>query len=169
MFDNRTTNIAIQKVRGVDFGVDGRMRSAVGEISFGLNATFNQQLEKWMTPTSPAILMQNEVGKPVDLRLRANVGWTHSAWGAYLHLNYVDNYKNPVRSPATKISSWTTADLTVRFQGDGSGVEWLSGVDVSLSARNIFDRDPPRFGDNTRGLLYDPANANALGRYVTLG
>jgi outer membrane receptor protein involved in Fe transport len=39
---------------------------------------------------------------------------------------------------------------------------------AALVIDNLLDTDPPRFGANTFGLGYDSANADPVGRYVSL-
>jgi outer membrane receptor protein involved in Fe transport len=57
----------------------------------------------------------------------------------------------------------------LRFDGSAvarSGL--LRGFTAALGIRNLFDEEPPVFLSNTFGIGYDPANADALGRFVSL-
>ena len=40
-------------------------------------------------------------------------------------------------------------------------------LDLALSVRNLFDAEPP-FYDAPQGIGYDPANADPLGRVISL-
>nr|WP_246371140.1 TonB-dependent receptor [Phenylobacterium haematophilum] len=48
-----------------------------------------------------------------------------------------------------------------------TSVEALDGLSVALNVQNLFDSDPP-FYDGPTGIGYDPANADPLGRFVSL-
>lgn len=174
LIDNRINNIAIETVRGLDLRVDTEFDSQVGTWNFGLDATYTLDHERKITPTSPAVSLLNEVGKPVDLRARARAGWTQGAYSTFLYVNYVDDYVNPftadyfANSDAT-MASWTTVDLTLRMDGSQLASRGLlSGFSAAFSVSNLFDKAPPRFSNSFQGLLYDSANANPVGRYVSL-
>ena len=42
------------------------------------------------------------------------------------------------------------------------------GFEATLTVDNVFDKDPPHYPSSLFGILYDTANATALGRYVSL-
>ena len=169
LFDNRVTNIAIEEVRGLDFTADATFDTNAGRLDFGLNLTHTLDHDRRVTPASPAFSLLNEVGKPVDTRLRAKAGWSRGAFAAIAFLNYVDDYANPFSTPPSRMDSWTTVDLTLRFEGSklaGGGL--LEGFDATLGIRNLFDNDPPLFPNSLQGILYDSTNANPFGRYFSL-
>lgn len=171
IFDNRMRNLAREKVRGLDMKIDARFDTSAGELNFGLNATYTLDHNRNITASSPASNLLNEVGKPVDLRARLTGGWTNGAIGTYLYVNYVDAYANPFSTPASRMGSWTTVDLTLR--ADTS--VWfpngpLSNMTLTLSAENLLGKDPPRFLNSSSyvGFRFDAANASALGRYLSV-
>lgn len=169
VFDRRTANLAQENVSGVDFGGSFTVDTSIGRFTTALNAAYTLNHTRNITRTSPAIEMLDEVGKPVNFRARATLGWALDPIAAYLHIQHVDGYDNPFRTPIGRIHSWTTADLTLRYSPGSSAGSWWSGLDASLSVSNLFDQDPPEFlGDNQRGLLYDAANSHARGRFITL-
>jgi iron complex outermembrane recepter protein len=169
LFDNRQNNIGLEKVGAIDFIFDGRFPTRVGNLSFGLNATYSREHERNVTRTSPAFSMLNAPGKPADLRFRANAGWQRSSWGAFLYVNYVDRYTDTLAVTPREVASWTTVDLTLRWDTapivDGGLFDDLA---FALSFDNLFDRDPPLFLSNSFGLGYDGVNADAVGRYISL-
>jgi outer membrane receptor protein involved in Fe transport len=86
-----------------------------------------------------------------------------------LFVNYQGSYTNQYEVPSGRIASWTTFDGTVRF--DDSRLlphGFLGNLILSVSVQNIFNRDPPRFTENLSGFLFDPANANPFGRFVSM-
>jgi hypothetical protein len=168
-FDNRTANIAVENVKGLDFRIDTTHDTGAGMLKFGANASYMLEHERSVTATSPSFELLNEVGKPVDLRLRAYGGWSSGAYGATVYINYVDGYDNPFSTPASDMSSWTTVDASFRFDGAGmasSGL--LNGFSAILSVQNLLDEDPPLFPNSLQGLLYDAANASPVGRFISM-
>ncbi|WP_129791706.1 TonB-dependent siderophore receptor [Sphingosinicella sp. CPCC 101087] len=169
LFDNRTSNIAVETVRGLDFGVDAVFPTGWGEIDLGLNLTHTFEHERRVTPTSPAFSLLNEVGKPVDTRARLRAGWTRGAFGATFFVNHVEDYANPFSTPPSRMDSWTTVDLTLRLDGSRlSPTGFLKGLSAALAVQNLLDEDPPLFRNSLQGLLYDSANASPFGRYFSL-
>jgi iron complex outermembrane recepter protein len=167
IFDSRLNNIAVDRVSGVDLGIDSKVETPLGTLSFGLNATRTLEHERKITVTSPAFDLLNEVGKPVDLRARLNVGLTRGAYGLFGAINYTDSYLNPLTAPSTHVASWTTTDLTFRVDGSAlSRPGFFEGFRVTVGIINAFDREPPNV--LTPGYLFDAANVNPLGRQVSL-
>jgi len=169
LIDSRTTNSAVEKVRGIDFRARTGFDTGIGEIALGVSGTYTLNHTRKATLASPAFPEFNQVGRPVDLRLRGDLGWSNGPFAANLFVNYTDSYSNPFATPPGRISSWTTVDLTLRVDGSvfGSGSA-LSDSSFSITARNLFDERPPLFPDGGgAGILYDPANANPFGRVMT--
>ncbi len=169
IFDNHTNNIAIESVSGLDLGIAARFDGPGGRFSLGLNGTYTLDHQRRLTTTSPAFPRVNEVGKPAGLRIRASAGWTRGAYGGFLFLNHVGGYDNPFTAPGSRIDSWTTVDLNLSFDGaglDGSG--WLRDIVFAISVNNLLDTDFPRVVGGQSPVIYDPANASALGRTVSV-
>jgi outer membrane receptor protein involved in Fe transport len=169
VFDNRTSNIAVEKLNGIDLQIATRLHTAVGGLNFGLNGTYTLQHDRSVTVTSPAFELLNEVGKPVAFRLRGSMGWERGAYSATAFVNYTDSYSNPFTTPASGISSWTTVDATLRVDGAQlASAEWLRNLNLTFVVNNLFDRDPPAFRGGMSGLRFDVTNAQPLGRYTAV-
>lgn len=170
LVDFRFSNLAVETVRGLDLGLGAAFDSHVGRFTVDVNATNTLTHDYRVTSTSRPATRMNEVGKPVDLRLRGRFGFERGAFGNYLYLNYVDRYSNPLDIPPSRVKSWTTVDFTLRFDGARlRNAGGLRGFSASLSASNLLDQEPPHVeGTSSYGLLYDSANASAIGRSVTL-
>ena len=68
--------------------------------------------------------------------------------------------------PAEPVSSWTTVDVQIGY--DLGRV--IAGTRLSLSASNLFDRQPP-YVENASVYSasgFDPENASPVGRMVAL-
>lgn len=169
LFDDRIHNVASEDIRGIDVAFGGNIKTGVGTFVVGANASYYIDFERQVTRGSSAISQLNAPSKPADFRLRANLGLVRSALSAFVFLNYVDGYKDTFAAPVVDIASWTTLDATLRFDSsDVAPSGLLSGVTATLGIANVFDKNPPLFRNNFFGLAYDPVNADALGRFVSL-
>jgi iron complex outermembrane receptor protein len=159
--DNRYVNTASLEVEGLD--MSARYSFDLGAHGFDLtaSASYLHDYSQQLTPTSPAQNIVDTPGRPLALRTRATLAWRHAAWGGSLAFNYADDYRSDT---GAKIDGLVTTDIQLRWEG-GHGA--LKGLAATASAQNLFDAAPP-FYDNPAGLGYDPANADALGRYVSL-
>jgi len=167
VFDNRTNNIARERAEGLDLLLSHGISTRSGEFTVGANVTYTLDHKRRITSASPPLPLLNEVGKPVDLRARLNLGWSNDVLGAFAYVNYTDGYDNPFSIPASEISSWTTVDVSLR--ADLAGVASVArGFVATLTVDNVFDRDPPLYRNSLYGILYDTANASPQGRYVSL-
>jgi outer membrane receptor protein involved in Fe transport len=171
VFDNRAQNTAISDINGIDFNANGRWSTAAGLVSVGVNAAYTLNYKRKLTLTSPAFNNLNEVGKPVDLRVRSNAGLSRGSLGVYFQVNYVDSYRDPFSfvtpTAGGRMDSWTTVDATFRFNGSDTDGIW-EGFSAALSIDNLLDQDPPEYLNSFSDLRYDAANASPLGRYVTV-
>lgn len=169
VIDNRSNNIATQKVDGVDVGVNVNVPVGGGSIVSQTNLSLVINHTRQVSPAVPATSYVDQPGRPVSLRLRSSLGWINGPLNAFAFVNYVDGYRDTIATPNRHISSWTTFDLTVRYGGYGSGAHGLfSSLGVALTVNNIFDRDPPVFLSDPYTLGFDPVNSNALGRRISL-
>ncbi len=176
IFDNRRTNLSSAVREGVDVSVDYSHDTSLGLLSYGMRASYLLEGTQQAVDTLPAISVLDTVGAPVSFRGNAFVGLTTSGFSGQITGRYVDSYSNRFVAPEVPIDSWTTLDVSLRyaFQQD-QGL--LEGVDVNLTVQNLFDSDPPFVGvadTPAAGGLdvpagFDPVNANALGRFVTVG
>ena len=168
-FDNRSNNMASQSLRALDLTFDANVETGMGTLIFGLSGAYTLDHSRRVTKTSPAFALIDEVGKPVGFRMRGKLGWANGAYGTHMFVNYLDDYENPLSSPMSKVSSWTTVDLTLRFDGSRSSTDGrLGGLSAALTINNLFDREPPTFRGSYYGLAYDAANANPFGRNISL-
>jgi outer membrane receptor protein involved in Fe transport len=65
--------------------------------------------------------------------------------------------------PQVPITSWTTVDLSASYR-----FNTLNGTSILLAATNVMNKAPPYVDDPITALHYDGANANALGRVISL-
>ncbi len=161
--DARYVNTGELDVAGVDF-------TAAYATTFGSDRLDLQADLSWLdryvlkvTPLSIADQRAGIAGYPADLRGRATAGWTHGEVAASVSVNFLGASRDPT---GRGVGSWTTADVQARWQPKALKGP-LHGLSVGLTIQNLLDTDPP-FYNSPFGVGYDPANATALGRVVSL-
>lgn len=161
--DARYVNTGEVRVRGFDLGVQYRLSFGADTLDLAGSATYLADYQRAVTPAAPLIELVDRAGYPVDWRARVSGTWTHGPHELLFALNYVDDY---AADAGRTVDSWTTIDVGWRWDLSQS-VDWADGLQARLSIQNLFDVDPP-FYDNPRGGGYDPANADPMGRVVSL-
>ena len=165
--DNRLQNIAELKTRGIDtlgrYTLDGRM----GKLQLGLNGTYLFNYSQAVSPDAPLIDLVSTQNNPINLRVRASASWGLRGFGAAAFVNYDNHYRDTASVPSRTVDSWTTMDLQLSYATRADAREWLSNMQVTLSAQNVFNTLPP-FLNNTVGVGYDQENADLTGRIVSL-
>lgn len=144
-----------------------------GTWSLGLSGSLFTKYDVQFTPTGATFDERNVIGFPPALRLRGNLGWTAGAWDSQLFINFVNSYTNTEATPAQKVGSYTTLDLSVLYD---FGVQfpddrWAQHLHLSLHVLNLANSDPP-FVDipisPNGGGGFDPNVANPIGRLISL-
>ena len=168
-FTQITRNLTRSIVSGLDLSVSYDYESDFGRLSIGIDATYLLDYEQQAASTAPVVSLLNTQFNPVDLKLRGRAGYLRNGFAANLFVNYVDAYKVGDTVDTGRISSWTTFDLSLSYdtQGTGAGL-LLDDFVFRLSAINVFDQEPPSAPPNSGFQLvgYDPTNASPLGRFI---
>src|SRR5690606_2988830 len=101
---------------------------------------------------------------PTRFKLRSGLTWARAGTSAGVTVNHTDSYTNPLVTPAESVEAWTTLDLSLRHEFIG-----LRGFAVSANVVNAFDAGPPWVAAVLPLVAnYDPSNADALGRFVSV-
>lgn len=163
IWDERLTNLASLRVRGVDLSASYAFDTDWGELSLFATASGLLQFARQNNPSLASTDVLDTMLNPVDWRARAGVALDTGAWRGALSLQYTDAYRDNLSSPEREISSWTSFDarLTRRFGQSEDG----SGAEITLDIRNLADEDPP-FANNPIGMGFDTLNASPVGRVV---
>ncbi|HRN61351.1 MAG TPA: TonB-dependent receptor [Luteimonas sp.] len=175
--------------RGIDFGVDWRLRTDnAGTFYANLNAARMIQITQESTADEIRILEAQQagliddnfrIGNAGDLlgingspewRATFSASWRKGDWGLGTFVRYVDGYESTgaVSNLGNyyPVPSWTITNLWAerRFRDTNS---FLDGTRVRLTVRNIGDREPPL---TPSALGFSSSLHNALGRgyYLTV-
>ncbi|HZZ33103.1 MAG TPA: TonB-dependent receptor [Phenylobacterium sp.] len=160
--DNRYVNTSELRVRGLDLQARYAFDLGGDRVVLGGNATYLVDYDQQITPTS-ALLNEVDVANfPVRLRSRLTADWIRDRLTLGAAFNYIGAYHDAL---GVRIGDQPTVDLQARLAPAETGL--MRGVTVTFNIRNVFDRAPP-FYDNFFGVGYDPANADPIGRFVSL-
>jgi iron complex outermembrane receptor protein len=158
----RYVNTTSLHVQGID--LEGAYRVPLGSdvVALAGSASYLLHYNQQITPTSIRVEDVGIANFPVRFRARATADWTHDRITLGAAINYISAYRD---SLGVKIGDQPTVDLQARLAARSDGL--LRGVAATLNVRNVFDRVPP-FYNNTAGVGYDPANADPIGRFVSI-
>ena len=161
-------NLSSRDVTGIDFTAAYAFDTSVGSFSADLNAAYVLDYE-FTFGSSEIIDELNTLYRPIDLKLRGTLGWSLEGLSALAAVNYVDSYDDNIdRSIENGIDSYTTVDLAFSIDmSERTDGGLFKGTRIGLNVLNLLDEEPP-FVETIDGLNYDPTNASALGRYITL-
>ena len=160
--DTRYVNTGSLEVRGFDFNAAFRADVGGDRWRATADASYLYDYIQQVTPTSTPFDTVNQVNFPIKLRGRGALSWGRGAWTSLVAVNYAGAYHD---NTGIRLRSQATVDLQLTVDGPESG-RW-SGLRAALTIRNLFDRDPP-FYNSPLAVGYDPANADPIGRYVSL-
>jgi outer membrane receptor protein involved in Fe transport len=160
--DDRFVNTTTLDVEGLD--LTGRDQVDVGSdrLIFGANASYMIRYAQQTTPSSSVVDEVNVANFPLRFRGRMTADWTHGRLTSGLALNYTGAYHDTL---GAHIASQSTVDFQMRLAPTDTGA--FRGLSIALNVRNLFDTSPP-FYNNPVGIGYDAANADPIGRYVSL-
>jgi iron complex outermembrane recepter protein len=168
IYDNENMNLSSAKTRGLDFGL-GYKRTILGTgIDTGIDGTYIFTFDNQFSSTAPVVSILNTSYNPINLKLRARALATRGPLSGGVYINFTNDYSDNNVIPYGHVSSWTTADAVASYAFGSSGGPF-NGVTIALSVINLTNRAPP-YVSNPQGypITYDGANANALGRYISL-
>ncbi|MBI1685170.1 TonB-dependent receptor domain-containing protein [Caulobacter hibisci] len=163
IIDGRNLNAGELDVRGLDLQATWPVTLLGQNLTFIGDASYLIDYQRKLTKDAAAIQYVDQAGFPVDWRANLGVSWSRGSLMASGFLRYVDDYAT---SAGRRIGSWTTLDLQVQWTAPAKSGP-LSGLVVAAGAQNLLGQDPP-FYDAVQGVGYDPANADVLGRVLSL-
>ena len=168
IYDSESMNLSSVKTRGLDFGL-GYKRTILGTgIDTGIDGGYIFAFDNQFSGSAPVVSILNTSYNPINLRLRARALATRGSLSGGVYINFTNDYSDNNVIPYGHVSSWTTADAVASYEFSSSGGPF-NGTTVALSVINLTNRTPP-YVSNPSGypITYDGANANALGRFISL-
>jgi len=161
-------------VEGVDFDVSHRIDTAIGQFSSSVRATRYTRYDALLNPTlgiSDYLANANTDIWVPKWRGTVGLGWHKAAWSVSMDGRYLGKYRdyNPLlNGQYLYLGDTWTFDMNARWDvGEqlhlGSG--WLSKLNVSLGAVNVFDRKAQFSASSTPGYGFDAGQYDIRGRY----
>lgn len=166
IIDSRWRNASTWEARGLDIQV--QYRGSVGRFG-SLTASFLAsylESKQQLSPGQPDNQLAGTVFNPPQWRARGGVVWEWGGLTASSYLNYSDGVDDNRRTPAVPVGSFTTADLTLRYQLTQTRGA-LAGLEFSLSVQNLFDAEPRPIRGSIIAPAYDSTNYSPIGRFVS--
>ncbi|MGH6911076.1 MAG: TonB-dependent receptor, partial [Phenylobacterium sp.] len=160
--DARFVNTGALHVSGLDAQVTYARDVGATHLQLYANGAYLDHYDVAITPTARSVSDVNVANFPVRFRGRATAAATRGSFTGQLAVNFVNAYKGPL---GERIDSQTTTDLQLRSVAPQASR--FAGLSTTLSVRNLFDAKPP-FYDSPSAVAYDPANADPIGRFVSL-
>ncbi len=162
IIDGRYVNTARVVVEGIDIDAGGSLDVLGGSVTAAVGGSYMFRYAQQLTPTATTRDLASTVGYPARVKARSSIDWSSGVFGATLSSTFVGGYRNIDFTPAPRVKSWLTFDLQVR-----ANIGRERGLLLALDARNLLNRAPP-FVNRSTGIGYDPANADVLGRNLSI-
>lgn len=165
--DNRFTNAASQRVRGVDLSFRYSIPFLGGQLAPLANASWIRIKQRTL-PSSPETTLSGTLANVPNFRARGGATLELGHLTATAIVNYQDGGIDTATVPNRPIASLATIDLNLTY-GFPAAAGPLAGVDLTLAAQNLFNRAPPyALGPATtvQGVFYDSVNASPIGRVI---
>lgn len=173
VIDTRTRNLAKVRQRGVDLVVSHAWETDAGRWNLRAAGMKTLRSTRQFAPGGEPLEQVNQVGYPVDLRLRSSLTFSSQHWSVTATGSYTGHYRDTYsrwtgdQERKDRVASFTTVDLSLqRAIGTVLGFSSPQAVQVGLHASNILDRRAPYVAHHI-GLNYDAVNADPLGRFVS--
>jgi iron complex outermembrane receptor protein len=166
IYDLRRQNFADEKIQGIDYSLEYRLRNTTGQWTFGLAGTHMMKFEQSVPGVADKIVLLN-TGYAVKDKVRARVELSSGPLSAALFANHVGGYRNEGVTPVQNVASFNTVDghLAWNFKGDAL----LKDASLALDVSNLFDRNPPTFYYSSGSIVgFDPTTSNPLGRVLSV-
>ncbi len=162
-------NLSTQRTSGIDFSVSYTANLSFGRLDAGIDGTRILTFTNQFVSGVPAVALLNTPYNPVDLRMRGHCSLSWRGLTATGFVNYINSYADPRFPPPVRISSWTTGDVTLRYDFNNQQT-LLRGTALQLGVNNVANSPPPYVHSlySVYPVPYDGANANPVGRLVSL-
>jgi iron complex outermembrane recepter protein len=158
-------NASSLEVSGEDITAHYGFTAGLDQYALDISASHLDQYIQQVTAQAAPASFLDLPGNPTNLRGRGSLSWTRGAFSAVGTFNYVGSYH---AFTGARIDSWKTFDLALTWRSPASEGPF-KGLTALASARNLFNQSPPFYnGPLPLGIGYDPANADPVGRFVSL-
>ncbi len=167
--DNSNVNAGRQWANGFDALLAYSFDISAGQtVSLTGNVSYLDSRRR-ISADQPEAQLAGIIFNPPHWRGRATLGWSNehlSIQGAASHNGSLSDAR---RTPATRVKSQTTFDMTARYSVPDDIGGLLKGLSLGVTAQNIFNVAPPRITSNAvYEQPYDSTNYQPIGRFVAI-
>ncbi|MHB1872465.1 MAG: TonB-dependent receptor domain-containing protein [Steroidobacteraceae bacterium] len=164
--DGRFHNVGQSRTSGLLTTVNYQSEFRGFHYHVGVNGAYILDFKNTSVPGATAFSVLNTLNNPVNFRARVTAGVQRALWSLTAFLNYTNRYRDLTTGAPVPVASWTTVNLSASYQLFRGSGDW-HGARLYVSCVNCLDRAPPAVRLISDYLGYDPANANALGRFLS--
>lgn len=160
------TNVSQWRAKGFDLTGSYWFDLGTGELVLRGAASWLESTQQSSPDTAP-IDLAGMIFYPAKLNGRIGATWRSGGFSASGAMNYTSGVTSQLTAVTQRSASFTTFDTTVSYN-TGTRHGKLSGILISLSVQNLFNRDPPLYTSPSPVSVppYDSTNYSAIGRYV---
>lgn len=172
MFSNSSINAARQQVRGIDLSSSYGRNVGAGRLTLRGAVSWLDSSQQ-TTSAQSTFDLAGSIYNPAKINGRVGAVWNQGGFTASAFANYTAGVREDFWSAGTrqKTASFTTFDATLHYR-TGERRDMWSGLEFSLSAQNLFDRDPSLFAIDAALApyvpRYDATNTSVIGRFLSL-
>jgi iron complex outermembrane receptor protein len=156
-------NATKERTEGLDLGTHSLVNlDQINKLILDLNATYIKEITNTFCSICVSTDVANTYANPLKVRLRAAAGWSNTAFSVNGAVNFANAYSDTNLNPPGHIDSFTTADLNASWHSS------RTGTTLSVNIINLFNENPPLTAPAFNRVQYDPTNADARGRILSL-
>jgi iron complex outermembrane recepter protein len=167
IFDSRVHNLSSERTRGLDLDAAWTAQTTAANVELGLNGTYILRFDTQFTPNASTVSILSTAYNPVDLRMRARAIIRRGGLTFASFVNFTNSYQVDDSATAREIPSWTTVDATAKYFFNSERGP-LADASLLLSVTNLLNKAPPFVPNPVYSINFDGANANALGRVISI-
>lgn len=162
---NYNLNIAVQKIKGLDFQISYNAPLAGGTMKASAGGSYLESKQK-NGPTSEYFKLAGTAWQPPHWRARGSIGWAGSRSEIVAYVNYTDGVRDQRTLPYISGSPMFTTDLSASYTVSSSE-RWFDGLKAQIVVSNLFDRRPPYLRPAAFAEPYDSTNYSPVGRFIS--
>jgi hypothetical protein len=165
--DNRFTNVARQRARGID--VTASYRAELPGASLTLSATASYiDSRRQLIAAQPFVDIAGIIFNIPHWRARGGAVYEQGGLSLSAWVSHVDGVTDNRTATIVGVEGQTSVDLTLRYR-TGAEAGLAANMEFALSAQNILNAKPdPIRVDQVAYTPYDSTNYSPIGRYIGL-
>ncbi len=163
--DNRNVNAGSQRIEGLDFLVSYRTAIGAGQIGTMVNVSYLTS-DQQLVPGAAIVERAGTLFNPPHWRGRGTLTWSSDPVTLFVGASHVGGVQDVRSTPAVRIGSVTTIDLTGRYAPTALGGV-LQGFELGLKLLNVFNTKPDRIATTLPSdSAFDSTNYSPIGRFI---